>query len=175
MSTIIVAAILVGSIVALFLLLASIDNKQKRKRLNQLRHRLSQSGSNNNMTFSSQEILKHSVLALDGLQRKLLVLNEIDKDKFDDFVIDLREIKTCFVKKHYGNARPGLKKIRPELYLERIVLRFEFNNAKQPIELLFYRHILDNVNQLEELEQKAKHWEAILSKMLGTTCSVARS
>ena len=167
MSTIIVAAILVGAIMAICLLLISIANKQKNKKMNQLLNRFSEFGTAHNLSFSSQQVLNNCIIGLDGINRKLLVLTQIDNTLFDDYVIDLDEVRNCTVKKHYGNIKPGdLKNKKLETYLERVALKFEFNNEKESIEVTFYNHIDNSVYQIAEIEQKALHWKQILTKML---------
>ena len=164
MSTILVAAILVGSVVAICFLLISIHNKNKREAMNNLLKHFSQLGTENNMNFSSQEVLNNCVLGLDGVNRKILVVTRED-GFYSSFVIDLNEVKSCTVKKLYGTIRVGdLKNHKLDQYLEKIVLHFEFNR-KPSVEIEFYNNSDNHIYETQDLEQKAKHWEAILSKM----------
>ena len=89
MSTILVAAILVGSVVAICFLLISIHNKHKREAMNNLLKHFSQLGTENNLSFSSQEMLNNCVLGLDGINRKILVVTKED-NFYGSFIIDLR-------------------------------------------------------------------------------------
>ena len=68
MSTIIIAAILVISIIGIFVIFASISKKNARKRNKTLLKRLSKSGSEHGLSFSSQEILKNKIIGLDGVK-----------------------------------------------------------------------------------------------------------
>jgi hypothetical protein len=164
MSTFIVAVILIGSVVAICLLLISIHNKHKRKAMNQLLKHFSQLGTENNLSFSSQEVLKNCILGLDGVRRKALVVTRED-DFFGSFIIDLEQVKNCTVKKIYGSINVGdLKNRKLEQYLEKIVLHIDLHE-KPPVEIVFYRHFDNHTYETIELEQKAKHWEIILSKM----------
>lgn len=166
MSTLFIAAIIIGIIAGVCVLLVRIDNKQKRIAVNDLLQRFSQLGTNHNLSFSSQEVLKDGVIGLDGMHRKLAVLQKRNEDGYHSNVINLGEIKTCSVKKQYGTIGSGdLQTKKPEQYLEKIVLHFEFNNGSEPVEVMFYNHIDHVIYQIAELENKAKHWEAILSKM----------
>ena len=165
MSTLLVAAVLVGLVAAVIFLLVSFDKKQKRNVMNQLLNAFSLTGSEHNMTFSSQEILKDAVIGLDGVHRKLLVMSRKEGNRFNALVIDLKEVKGCSVKKVYGTIHSGdlnVKKL--EQYLETIALRFSFGD-KPPVDIVFYHHIENHIYEVAELESKAKHWEAILSKM----------
>lgn len=164
MSTIIVAAIVVGSVAAICFFLVSIHNKHKREAMNQLLNHFSHLGIQYNLSFSSQEALKDCMLGLDGIHRKMLVVTRED-GVFDSFVMDINEIKNCSVKKIYGTIKAGdLKSHKLEQYLEKIVLHFELNN-KPAVEIVFYKHFDNHFNEIMEMDQKAKAWETILSKM----------
>ncbi|GAA4750355.1 hypothetical protein [Flavisolibacter ginsenosidimutans] len=166
MSTLFIVAIIIGVIAGVCVLLVSIDNKQKRTAMNDLLQRFSQLGSDHNLSFSSQEVLKDGVIGLDGMHRKLAVLQKRNEDGFHSNVIDLNDVKTCSVKRQYGTiGGSDLQTKKPEQFLEKIVLRFELANGGEPMEVMFYNHIDHVIYQIAELENKAKHWEAILSKM----------
>lgn len=164
MSTLLIAAIIIGSIAAICFLLVSIHNKHKREAMNNLLKNFHEAGTENGLSFSSQEVLKNSILGLDGVHRKILVV--MQKDNFhSSSVINLNEVKNCSVKKIYGTLNSGdLKNNKTEPYLEKIVLHFEMN-GKPSSEIVFYQHFDNHIYETQELEQKAKHWEAILSKM----------
>ena len=85
MSTIIVAASLVSVIIFISLILVSINNKQRQKRVTELLDHFSKLGTENNLSFSSQEILENCIIGLDGIQRKLLILKKIDEHEYDLF------------------------------------------------------------------------------------------
>ena len=140
MSSLIVAAILVGITVIICFLLVWIHNKEKRKKMDKLFERFRASGVENKISFSSQELLTDSILGLDGVGRKI-----------------------------YGSIRVGeLKKRKLNEYLDKIVLHFEFANSKPPVEVCFYKHVDHSIYHLAELEQKARHWELVINKMLKT-------
>jgi hypothetical protein len=164
MSTFIVAAIIIGSVIGICLLLISIHNKHNREAMNKLLKNFSQLGTENDLSFSSQEVLKNCVLGLDGVQRKILVVQR-EYGFVGSFIIDLREVKNCTVKKIYGTINVGdLKKKKLEQYLEKIVLHFDLN-SNSSVEIVFYKHFENHLLEALELEQKAKNWDAILSKM----------
>ncbi len=164
MSTILVAAILVGSVVAICIFLISIHNKHKREAMNHLLNQFSQAGTENNLSFSSQEVLNNSVLGLDGLNRKILVVRKQDHE-YTSLIIDLNEVQTCVVKKLYGTIKSdSYKEGKLEQYLEQIVLHFDLG-GKPSVEIVFYKNFENHVYEIMELEQKARRWEVILSKM----------
>lgn len=175
MSTLIVAIIIVASVAGICLLLVWINNKHKRETMNELLHHFSEAGTKNNLTFSSQEFLPDRILGLDGIHRKLLIVNRKNTNELVADVINLDEVKSCRVKKYYTAIPAGsLKSKRLEQLLESVVLYFELDNNKPPIEIAFYRQLDHHVYQLKELEQKAKDWETILSKMLVAPLKIAR-
>lgn len=165
MSTIIVAAVLVGIVAAICFLVVHLDKKQKRSAMNRLLFAFHKAGSEHNLTFSSQEMLNDSIIGLDGVHRKLLVLERTAHGVFNSFVIDLNEVKSCLVKKAYGTTGGSSQEgARPEQYLQSISLHFTLADDP-PADVFFYKHFENNIYQMAELESKAKHWEDILKKM----------
>ena len=63
--------------------------------MKQIFNRISELGIMNNLRFSSQELLQNAVIALDGMQGKLLVINGIAKDKYDEALISPAESVSC--------------------------------------------------------------------------------
>ena len=51
--------------------------------MKQLFNRISELGVKNNLRFSSHELLENAIIALDGIQGKLLVINGITTDQYD--------------------------------------------------------------------------------------------
>ena len=142
MSDLIIAGILIGIIVSISFLLIYIDKHSKRKRMNHLTNRFSELGSRYQVNFTSQAILKDEILGIDGVQRKLLILNTTDKNEMPHELIDLDELRHCSVKKLYGSINNGdLKNKKLEQYLEKIVLCFEFHMKKpaidRPVQFLY--------------------------------------
>lgn len=154
------AAILVASII---LLLAIVDHKQKRKRMNHILNRFSELVAGYDLYISSQTILQTCIVALDGINRKLIV----QSGDFSHSIIDLDEVSSCSVKKQYGSIHGGgLTNHLLHQYLQKVLLCFEFKTGKPPVEIPFYQHTVDPVVLAADLEHKAKDWEAVLSKML---------
>lgn len=166
MSTILVAAIIVGFLALYIVLFTKNENRKKRKGRNQFLSRFSELGSFNNLTFSSQEILKDAAIGLDGVHRKLLVLIRSNETTFSNQLLNLSDVKACTVKKQYGTIYAGSKKNALDYYLEKIALCFEFKNSQEPVEVVFYHHISSDIYEIKEMSEKAKHWEVILSKLL---------
>lgn len=135
--------------------------------MKKLFNRLSELGIQNNLRFSSQELLHDSVIALDGIRGKLLVINGIGKDKYEETLIDLEELKSCSFKREYGSIKAGdLKKRKLAQLLNKISLLFEFRTQKEPMEVPFYQHSETGNMKVSEMEIKARRWGIVLSKML---------
>jgi len=164
MSTIIVAAILVGSVIAICYFLISIHNKHKRKAMNTLLKHYSQMGTEYGLNFSGQEILKNCIIGIDGINRKVLVVRK-ENELYVSQIIYLNKVKSCSVKKIYGTIKANdLKKHQLEQYLEKIILHFEISD-QPPVEVIFYQHVDNHILEALEMELKAKNWETVLSKM----------
>ena len=169
MSTIIVAAIIISVIISICLILVSINNKGRQKTTAELLTHFSKAGTENNLSFSSQEILENGIIGLDGIQRKLLVLKKIDEGKYDSLVLDLNDVKSCSKKKIYRSVNIGTeKKEKFENQIDKIVLAFDFSDNRQPIHISFFDPVMTHIFAMPELEQKAKNWETILTKLLNT-------
>ena len=169
MSTIIVTAILISVITGICLVLVSINNKHRQKTASELLNHFSKLGTENKLSFSSQEILENCIIGLDGIQRKLLILKKIDKDEYDSILLDLNEVKKCSKKNIYTRVNIGTsKKERFENHLDKIVLDFDFIDNRQPVQILFFEPITNHIFAMLELEQKAKKWETILSQIANT-------
>ena len=166
MSTLAGTTILIVVTMVICTLLVVFHNQQKRKMMSHILNLLSRVGSEYNLSFSSQEILKRCAFGLDGLHRKILIMKNAE-DEFNTKIIDLDEVRACSIKRTFGSIRAGdLKNKNLEQYLQKIVLQFEFRNNNLPVEIPFFDHGEHTMYQLSAIERKAKHWQAILSKMI---------
>jgi hypothetical protein len=138
----------------------------KAKKMKQFLY-LSEQGTKNDLSFSSQEMVGNKIIGLDGIKRKLLLLDETD-GQTHLHTIDLGEIESCTIKKNYNGIYAGeLKKRKIEEFINSIVLQFDFKNAsRKPIILPFYDKAVNNAWEIKELETKARGWQTMLSKLL---------
>jgi hypothetical protein len=167
MSTVLVAAILVGFLVLFIVLFTMNENRKKRNRRNQFLTHFSELASLNSLTFSKQEILKDVAIGLDGLNHKLLVVNRDGENTFSHYLVYLNDVKSCSVKKQYGTVgAAGSKKNELEPFLEKVVLQFHFKNSREPAEVAFYQHISSDIYEMKDMSEKARQWEVTLSKLL---------
>lgn len=149
-------------------LLIAMRNRQKQKEMKRLLDYFSRLGSKYGLTFSSLEVLKHCIIGLDGVQRKLLVLNGINKGGLlTEYVIDLNEVSECTVRKKYGSIQVnGLRRRRLEQYLRKVTLHFRYHAGRQPADIPFYRREEDRISELPALERKVERWKVMLTKLL---------
>ena len=144
MSTIIIAAILVISTIGIFAIFTSINKKNAKKRKKTLLKRLSKSGSEHGLSFSSQEILKNKIIGLDGLNQTLLI---IELENANNIIcINMREVKNCTAEKKYDSIVIGnQKRAKLEPHLRSIDLKFAFKNSSEPISVSFYDSSANNI------------------------------
>ena len=144
-----------------------MKNRQKRfDKCNYLR--LSKWGSALNLSFSSHEILNNKIIGLDGIKRKLLVA-EKNNESGSPYIIELAKVTAITLKKIYKSIKAGaLKTRRMEEFLESILLQFEYATDEDPIVLPFYERKLNEIQDLQEVEKKARNWQMILSKIATT-------
>jgi hypothetical protein len=164
MQIIIGVIVLLVLVTVLRLIVIAISKGRSRKKTERLLLAFSHLGTDNDLSFTSQELLGNRVIGLDGLKRKLLFIEDNDA-KYRSLVIDLDAVRTCTVKLKYIGFSISLKRRNPEEYLEKISLQFE-GNDKKVIDVPFYVFHKDNISNKRLLEQKARDWETILSKMI---------
>ena len=165
MSTLIVAGIMIGFILSISLLLIHIAKKQKRKRLSKLLNRFRDLAIQNDLSFSSQELLSDVMIGIDGLKKKLLIIDGINDQSFGEFVIDLNKITRCAVRKNYRIM--NYQKLKtPEAHLQNIMLSFGFGDNDELYSIPFYKNTNDHEQEIPQLELKARHWETMIAKMI---------
>lgn len=129
--------------------------------------KVSDLGSKYNLTFSSHEIFGSKIIVLDGVKRKLLILEE-NHEMNQVNLIALEEVSSISVKRIYNSIMPGeLRKRKVSEFLKTILLQFDFEDARETFIVPFYENKKDNINDLPDLERKVKKWQLILSKMIG--------
>jgi hypothetical protein len=127
---------------------------------------LSMMGSSFGLSFSCQEVLHDSIIALDGLKRKLLIARKADALK-SIHIIDLGLVRSISIKKIYKSIMAGalrLKKI--DDFLEAIHLQFSFKHAPDTIMVPVYKSGAETTADIPGLEKKARNWQTLLSKLI---------
>ena len=165
MSTLIVAAIVIVSIILFCLIFIYINKKSERKQKEKSLNLFKEAGFKYDLSFSNQEVLRNKIIGLDGLKRTLLVFEFAPVKTV--ICINMAEIKNCRVAKEYENVNIGTeKKNKIEKHLKSIVMRFDFIHSAEPVSISFYDSGFNSVYEMAELEAKAKHWVSVLSKII---------
>lgn len=127
---------------------------------------ISEFGSRLSLSFSSVLSLGNKTIALDGIRKKLLVLDNSEGVNIN-CIIDLNKVKTIWLKKTYNSIQPGeLMEKELEKFLESILLQFEYREEGEPFSLPFYEQGKNETGNLPMLERNARNWQMILSKMI---------
>ena len=127
---------------------------------------LTKLGSEQNLSFRVQEILKHCLIGLDERKKKVLIVSGITEGQPHHFVIDLNEVSGCSVKKYYGRINVnGLVNRGLNQYLEKMDLQIELHSKKQPADILIYKQTDNDIRELPKLELKARKWMELISRI----------
>ncbi len=152
--------------------LLSFFIKNEKKKKERLFIRLSREGTANNLTFCSQEILQNKVIGIDGIHRKIMILERI-KNTYNCSIICLDEVQHCELVTNAGVLNTNnLRRFDIEKNQAAIELQFEFKNHAQPASIIFYDSLLNSKKELALLKAKAEFWSIMLSKMLNRQVSV---
>lgn len=166
MSTIIVAIIIILAVVLICIALVVLSNRSRQQSITGLSNRLSESGTKNAFSFSSQEMFTNSIIGLDGINKKLVIVKRLDENEYQSAIVNLNHVERCYVKRLTRSIGTEDRNSRTENHLEQIALHFEFIDGQQAVDVHFYDHLVNSIFEMPGLEQKAKSWEAILSKIL---------
>ncbi len=127
--------------------------------------RLSELGSQLNLSFSSHWVVNNKLIALDGLKRMLLVL-EINNEMNQPKIIDLNQVVAVSIKKSYGSIKSGELRDKPfDEFLKTVDLQFGFRDKGESVVLAFYDSEMNALSDLPALERNARNWQLILSRL----------
>ena len=138
-----------------------------KKKKEDLVRKLCREGAAHNLIFCSQEILENKVIGIDGIHRKIMVL-EKTKKIYRCSTISLDEVHDCrlvtqsnimtmdYNKTVRVNARPATT----------LALQFEFNNQTQPTSIVFSNSSISHGREFDFLKAKAEYWCTMFSKMI---------
>jgi len=127
---------------------------------------LSREGAANNLIFCSQEMLQNKVIGIDGIHRKILIVEKI-KNKYNSSLISLNEVQNCKLITKYKTSEPGnATQSEGGKNLFAIELEFEFRNRAKTASIMFYDSLINSQRELLLLKAKAEYWSVMLSKMI---------
>lgn len=148
-----------------------VFTKNEKKKIQRLFLHLSKEGTNYGLVFCSQEMLQNKVIGIDGIHRKIMIL-ERNKHRFNCSIINLDEVQQCELVKNCGSLHKENIKNFNGNNLNAIELQFEFKNHAEPASIIFYDSLKNSKKELALLKAKAEFWSTMLSKMLTRQASV---
>ena len=166
MSTIFLALIVVAIIITIVWVLVTVHNRERRKQKLEMLERFTSIVLKKGLSISSQQSLYNSIIGIDGIQRKLLIVRRSADDKYDFRSIDLDQVKHYNVEKCFTTINIGAKeKEKYEKHIGKIILHLEMVDG-DPEHLVFFDPVHDHISAMHELEEAAARWESILSGLV---------
>lgn len=157
--TILTACFLLKSVLSFY---ANHDKREKEHLLK----KLYREGVSNDLIFCSQEILQNKVIGIDGIHRKIMIL-EKTKNNYHCSTISLDEVHDCQVITKPGFVnKDNHKKWENDHDGTTLELLFEFNNKSQPASIVFCNDLIRSTKEFIFLKAKAEYWRVMLSKMV---------
>lgn len=167
MLTIISAAIIVASVILIFKGLIFLHNREEKKVSAALNAYYNEVATKHSLTVLNPEIMKDTILGLNEICDKLLVVKLIETDKYKWHIIDLYNVESCtFIKDYKSYYSNDPKEKTAERFVDLIYLQFEFLDKEEIVEINFYTHILNHVSDMPQSEQKARKWQEVISKTI---------
>ncbi len=146
----------------------SIYAKRKKEKLFR---QLSKEGATNELTFCSQEILDNKVIGIDGIHRKILILEQ-NRKTYTTSIISLDEVLHCQLLTDEGVFdSDDFKTVGQQISTGVLGLQFEFNN-RQAASIIFNNNLTRPKREFALLKAKAEYWCVMFSKMLNQQVSV---
>ena len=118
------------------------------------------------LSISTQDNVGANVLALDSAKRKLLYAKTTPGTS-SCLIIDLNSLEACSIKKEYSSINAGeLKTKKLHHFLKSVFLKLVFKNGTGAVSLPLFDAQKESLDNLEQLEAKARKWEKLVSKLL---------
>jgi|SRR6185312_1095714 len=154
------------AVVSLFYVVIPFFASTSKRRMENLVRKLNSAGAASQLTFCSQEILHNKAIGIDGIHRKIMIL-EKKKEGYYSSIIALDEVHDCqLVTKSDSINSSNLKKLGTANHAATLELQFEFNNHTQPASIIFSNGIFNSKREFDFLKAKAEYWCVMFSKML---------
>lgn len=166
MSTILMAVLIIAVTVIIPWIFIARHKKGQQKKAHENFRRLSNAGSERELSFSRQEVIQNKILGFDGQQQKLLII-ELENE-YNVTCIDVKELSQCRVDKIFHPVTDGAG--NKENRLSEIRLSFYFLDNREPVAVPFYTAI-DSIYKMAEMEAKAKEWQLAVSGLMRKTAA----
>lgn len=119
-----------------------------------------------NLYFSIEEELGNNLFALDLRKQRLFYFNKENKIS-KMLIINLRNISSCNMVRHYTHTAPVRNKMQGFLgYLKKICLGLNIKSGVGQIELPIYEFNNNSQEEILQFEEKAKNWSEAVSRIL---------
>jgi hypothetical protein len=159
MYSLIICFVIITILIIVFKTLVSINNRHRKDKLNNLVYRFGILEKEYNLNIYKKEVLENFIIALDEEHKKLFVF-KILRDHYDFIIVHIKDIKACSKKKIYKSSLvQETRNRRPEKYLDKIVLEFEYKRGGGQVQVAFYDSAINNANQIFHLNKRADEWE----------------
>lgn len=157
MSTLVLAIVVTLSYGTVLFTLAFLFDRLNKQKTRKMLHRFTTLGAQQDLSFTSLEILGNKVIGIDAPKGQLMFI-EKKGSGFNWLVVDLSQVNACRITKQYGSIP----------FLKAISLEFDFKNSPRTVALPFYRHGKMRTPKREApvLEHKARNWESQLVKLI---------
>lgn len=165
MSTLLVALIIIAIIAGISFFLIYTSKQHQKKKTTKLLSTCNHIALEHNLNFSSQEVSTSRVIGVDGISRKLLLV-EYKGEELVHTLIHLEDVKKCLVKKNFNQLSITTGGSKGESYLQSITVELSFWKNRDSFEISFYDNISNHIYEISELEYKARDWEKMLTKLL---------
>ena len=149
--------------------IAAYDKRKKEKLFRQL----SKEGATNGLVFCSQDILENKVIGIDGIHRKILILEQ-KKNTYHTTIISLDEVQHCQLVTGEEVDPADCKNLGQQIKTGVLELQFEFNNH-QAASIIFANSLTNSKRELALLRAKAEYWCVMFSKMLNQRVNVNKA
>jgi len=166
MYSILISVVIVSILIIVFKSLVSINNRDRKNKMSDLVHRFEMLGKEFNLNIYKKEILQHFIIGLDELRKKLFVFKNV-QDKYDFIIVNLKDMRSCIKKKIYKSSMVrATRNRRPEKYLDKIVIEFEYMSGSERVQVAFYDSMINNSTEIYDLDKSAAEWERELAQTI---------
>jgi type II secretory pathway pseudopilin PulG len=164
-STILVALILIGAIVAIVSILVLISRKQARQKAAVMRNAYQNLLQQHNLTPTQEEEFRHRILGLDSAKRVLVAIQPASEKPYE--IVSLADVTDCRIHKEGLSLKN--KRANGQSWTEDHVNSISLSLLQRnghAIDVPVYSEILDGQEEKILLHQKAVKWQERINTVL---------
>jgi hypothetical protein len=175
MTPIFAVLMIIAVIISTSLLLILIFSEDKPKKIKKMVSNFDNAVDEFGLSIGKQELIGKRIIGLDKVKNMLLFFSAT-RNKQEAYFIDLREIKSCEVKREYGlTFNDYSRKNVAATDVDKIALQLFYKNGAKPLMLPFYDKKEDSLLDVELREHQVKEWRDLLSPLLRTDRKVTKT